>query len=310
MDERTWTPARDEESELDAHDELDETGCGCGCLPNFVLFVLLIVAVSAAAWSWYYWNAITARGAVHVLVLGIDERTGEQGPFRSDTMILTRFAPRSPRVVTLSIPRDLWVTIPNYGENRINTANFFGGPALAKQTVSNTFGVPVHYYVRINFEAFTDIIDAMGGITVDVPQTLHDEYYPTADYGVKTIHIEAGTQHMDGETALIYARSRHSTSDFDRSQRQQQILAAMKRKLQRPTTWLRLPLVAFRTVTSIETDMPLSEWPVLGLIVLRTDNVDRLSIGPEQTTPYTTAEGASILLPDWTQINAVVNQMR
>lgn len=312
MDQHTWEPAYDEEPEYDAAEQTEDStgGCGCGCIPNIVLFILLIVGVGTAAWGWYYWNAIEARGPVHVLVLGIDERAGEQGPFRSDTMILARFDPRTPRVVTLSIPRDLWVSIPNYGENRINTANFFGGQALAKQTVSNAFGLPVHYYVRINFDGFVNIIDAMGGITVDVPEPLHDEQYPTADYGVTTIHIDAGRQHMDGATALVYARSRHSTSDFDRGRRQQQILAAMKQKMQRPTTWVRLPFIISAVTTSVETDMPPSEWPVLGLITIRAENVDRLSIDREQTTPYVTAQGAAVLLPNWDQINVLLNQMR
>lgn len=312
MEQQTWKPAYEEEPEFEeeVHHPEDGGGYGCGCIPNIVFFMLLLVGIGTAAWSWYYWNALEARGPVHVLVLGIDERAGEHGPFRSDTMILTHFDPRTHRVISLSIPRDLWVSVPNYGENRINTANFFGGPALAKQAVSSAFGLPVHYYVRINFEGFVNIIDAMGGVTVEVPETLHDERYPTSDYGVQTVHIDAGTQHMDGETALIYARSRASTSDFDRGRRQQQLLVAVKRKLQRPTTWLRLPLIVSAVITSVETDMPLNEWPALGLITIRADNVDRLTIGPDQTTPFITAQGAAVLLPNWEQINPLLDQMR
>lgn len=288
----------------------DEGNRGCGCFGQFLVLVVLLVALGAAGWGWYYWNAIVQRGPVHVLVLGTDQRPGEQGPFRSDTMLLTRFDPGTPRVAVLAVPRDLWVAIPGWGENRINTAHFLGGPTLAKQTVESAFNLPVHYYVRLEFDDFVGIIDAMGGITVDVPETLHDEFYPTPDYGVTTIHIEAGTQHMDGETALIYARSRHSTSDFDRAQRQQQILAAMKRKLQQPTTWPRLPLVTYRVATSLDTDMATNEWPVLALIALRADNVDRYAIGPDETTPYVTADGAAVLLPQWDRINALLEQMR
>lgn len=281
---------------------------GCGCL--FVTVILIALVTAILGYSWYYWHTVVARGPVHVLVLGIDERSGEAAPFRSDTMILTRFDPRHRKIALMTIPRDLWVEIPGVGANRINAAHFFGGPALARQTVRSVFDVPVHYYVRLNFEAFTAIIDAMGGIVVDVPETLHDQRYPTAEYGVTTIHIEAGRQHMNGETALIYARSRYSTSDFDRARRQRQVLAAMKRKLSRPTTWLRLPLVAYAALTTIDSDLPLSEWPALTLISLRATEVEQLAIGPDETVPYTTNSGAAVLLPNWERINALLAALR
>lgn len=288
------------------------TGRGCftkGCLLP-VLFFLLVLGVSGAASVWAFWRAIVIRGPVHVLILGTDERPGEAGPFRSDTMILARFDPRVPRVALLSIPRDLWVTIPGVGENRINAAHFFGGPLLAKETVATLFGVPVHYYVKINFDGFVRIVDAMGGIEVEVPETLHDTNYPTPDYGVTTVHIEAGAQHMDGETALIYARSRYSTSDFDRARRQQQILAAMKAKLQDPLTWPRLPGVARAVLESVQTDMPPQEWAVLALIVWRAGEVERYAIGPNEVIPSTTANGAAVLLPNWDAIRRVLAEFQ
>lgn len=115
---------------------------------------------------------------------------------------------------------------------------------------------------------------------------------------------------MNGETALIYARSRYSTSDFDRARRQRQVLAAMKRKLSRPTTWLRLPLVAYAALTTIDSDLPLSEWPALTLISLRATEVEQLAIGPDETVPYTTNSGAAVLLPNWERINALLAALR
>ncbi len=259
---------------------------------------------------WAYWRAIVLRGPVHVLILGTDERPGEAGPFRSDTMILARFSPREPRVALLSIPRDLWVNIPGVGENRINAAHFFGGPPLAKETVAATFEVPVHYYVKINFDGFVRIVDALGGIEVDVPEPLVDTNYPTPDYGVTTVRIDAGLQKMDGEVALVYARSRYSTSDFDRARRQQQILVAMRAKLTRPSTWPRLPRVARAVVESVETDMPAQEWPVLALIAWRAGAIERYAIGPNEVTPTMMANGADVLLPDWEAIRRVLAEMQ
>nr|WP_290666921.1 LCP family protein [Ardenticatena sp.] len=281
-----------------------------GCLGRWSIVLLVVAIITILLSGFVYWQALVLRGPVHVLMLGIDQRPGETGPFRTDTMLLARFNPATRRVALLSIPRDLWVNIPTVGENRINTAHFFGGPELARQTVQQIVGVPVHYYVVVNFDGFTRIIDAMGGIDVDVPETLHDENYPTEEYGITTIHIEAGPQHMDGRTALIYARSRYSTNDFDRAQRQQQILAAMKTRLQDPTTWWRLPRVAQAVFDAVESDISRQEWVALGVIALRAKEIRRFAIGPEQVTPFITANGAYVLLPDWDAIGAVVDEFQ
>jgi LCP family protein required for cell wall assembly len=164
---------------------------------------------------------------INILLLGIDQRPGENGPFRTDTMILVSLDPATNTASMLSIPRDLWVRIPGYGENRINTAHSTGdaenypggGVALAKKTVAQNFGVPVHYYVRVNFTGFEQLIDAIGGLDIDVATAIHDDKYPTEDYGTLVLDIPAGLQHMDGITVLRYARSRHGTGDFDRMDR-------------------------------------------------------------------------------------------
>lgn len=281
-----------------------------GCLGKGAIALVVFLTLSLLLTAIVYWQLLVMRGPVHVLILGIDQRPGETGPFRTDTMLLARFNPATRRVALLSIPRDLWVNIPTVGENRINTAHFFGGPELARQTVQQVLGVPVHYYVVVNFDGFTQIIDAMGGIDVDVPETLHDENYPTEDYGITTIHIEAGPQHMDGHTALIYARSRYSTNDFDRAKRQQQILAAMKARLQEPDAWWRLPRVAQAVFNTMESNVPRREWVALGVIAWRAKEIQRFAIGPEEVTPFITATGAYVLLPDWDAINAVVDAFR
>lgn len=278
------------------------TANGCiGCLGLLLGIGILVVIAGWFAYS-FYWRQIEQRGAINVLVLGIDERAGEEPPFRSDTMILTGFNPEQREVAVMSIPRDLWITLPDGSSNRINTANFFGGAPLAKETVSSNFGIPLTYYVKLNFDGFVSIIDAMGGVPIDVPEPLHDENYPTEDYGVMTIDIAAGEQVMDGETALIYARSRYSTSDFDRGRRQQEIIAAIQRQLLNPSTWGKYPAIFAAAFGALETDIPQTEWPALTLILLRSE-VHRVAIERNDTQDFITDMGAQVLLPVWENIN-------
>lgn len=278
---------------------------GClGCTGLLLGGLILLLLIGALA-TFLYWRQIEQRGQVNVLVLGIDERPDEGPTFRSDTMILAGFDPRDREVALLSVPRDLWVVVPGYGENRINTAHFFGGPELAVQTVRAELGVPLPYYIRLNFNGFVSLIDALGGITVEVREPLHDENYPTPDYGVTTIDIPAGEQQMDGATALIYARSRYSTSDFDRARRQQEIVAAIRDKVAQPDTLLKAPALwgAFQAAT--QSNIPQAEWPALALILVRSE-IQRTVIGPGAVQEFITAEGAQVLLPQWNVINPIL----
>ncbi len=280
-------------------------GCG-GCLLLFVGF-LLVSGVLFSVANAVYWRQIEQAGATNVLVLGVDERSTEPGPFRSDTMILTNFDPQDREITVLSIPRDLWLTIPGIGENRINTAHFFGGPSLAQQAVQQNLSLPAPpLYVKLNFNGFVAIIDAMGGITVDVAERLIDDSYPTDDYGVRTVDIPAGEQLMDGETALIYARSRYSTSDFDRSRRQQEIIGAIKDKVIQPSIIFRVPAILNAIDEAITTDIPRGRWPALGMIVIRSD-INRVNIGPNDTQNFITNQGAQVLLPIWKNIDPILN---
>lgn len=284
---------------------ISRRGCG-GCLLLFVGF-LLVSGVLFSVANAVYWQQIEQVGATNVLVLGVDERSTEPGPFRSDTMILTNFDPQDREVTMLSIPRDLWLTIPGIGENRINTAHFFGGPSLAQQAVQQNLALPASpLYVKLNFNGFVDIIDAMGGITVNVAERLIDESYPTDDYGVRTVDIPAGEQLMDGETALIYARSRYSTSDFDRSRRQQEIIGAIKDKVIQPSIIFRVPAILNAIDEAITTDIPRRRWPALGMIVIRSD-INRVNIGPDDTQNFITNQGAQVLLPIWENIDPILN---
>lgn len=260
----------------------------------------------------------------NILVMGVDKRPGEAGPPRTDTMIVVSVDLRTGDASMLSIPRDLWVPISPYDLNaKINTAYAIGesrnypggGAALAKKVVSDLIGYPVHYYVLVNFDGFKKIIDLIGGIEVCVPKTIHDEQFPTDDYGVETLHIEAGCQHMDGDLALKYARTRHPDSDYGRARRQQDvILAARDRVLQSkmlPTLMVRAPQILKTLSGSLETDIPLDRLYTLAQVAQKMEaaNVQREVIDNRYGEETYSAGGAWILVPDRERLRPVFDRL-
>ncbi|MBN2305033.1 MAG: LCP family protein [Anaerolineae bacterium] len=176
---------------------------------------------------------------VSVLLLGIDQRKGETGPFLTDTIILLSMDPLTQTAAILSIPRDLWVEMPglNYTA-RINSANRLGdeinypgggGPVYAMKVVEQVLGLnKIDYFVLINFEVFTTLVDAIGPIEVCPNETIHDEQYPDGSYGYTTVHFDPGCQDLGAERLLQYARVRHNDSDIKRSERQQEVILAVR----------------------------------------------------------------------------------
>lgn len=170
----------------------------------------------------------------NILLLGTDARPGEETT-RTDAMVLVRIERDGGRVSMLSIPRDLWVDYPTGGEGRVNAAFALGekrfgpggGAALTMSTIGRLLDVKVDNYVLINFQGFRTLIDQLGGIRVDVPEAIYDPAYPTDDYKTIEVRFRAGPQMLNGERALIYARTRHADSDFGRNQRQQLVLMAI-----------------------------------------------------------------------------------
>lgn len=178
---------------------------------------------------------------INVLVMG-QGGPGHDGPYLTDTIILVSIKPSTGQIAFVSIPRDLYVAIPGNGYNKINHANAFGendrvggGLALAKETVESTFDVDISYVIRVDFAAFAEIVDAVGGITVDVDTPFVDYEYPAANYEYQTVQFNAGIQTFNGDQALKFVRSRHGSngegSDFARSKRQQKVILALKEKL-------------------------------------------------------------------------------
>ena len=170
-------------------------------------------------------------GRINILVLGIGGQ-GHDGPNLSDTMMVWSLDPKTKDVAMLSIPRDLYVQIPGYGSSKINAANAYGGPALAEQVVEKVIGVPIHYYIVVDFSGFKQAVDAVGGVDINVTKALNDPLYPCDSENGKycPIYFPVGMTHMDGKHALWYSRSRETTSDFDRAARQQQVIVALRAK--------------------------------------------------------------------------------
>ncbi len=290
------------------------------CLPRLLMIFLLLLGfvggLMAGGFVLWRWSATLPR--TNLLLLGLDRRPEEGDTVRSDSMILVGLDPQGPHVALLSIPRDLYVQIPGHGTNRINSAHFWGesdapggGPALAMQTVEQNLGVTVHHYVRLDFDGFRAIVDAVGGIDVVVEETIVDDAYPTEDYGTMRIEIPTGPQHMDGETALRYVRSRHGSSDFDRAARQQQILLGLAHHLTEPSAWPRLPLVYNAVTSAIDTDMTNGELLLLLPTIYRTgpENVAHRIIDRDMTQPWTTPTGGAVLLPRWEAIHPLVQEL-
>lgn len=281
-----------------------------GCL---ILLIGAVLVIGLCVLLGY--GLLQIPSPTNILVLGVDRRPGEGNTVRTDTLLLLRSDPSSPRLALLSIPRDLWVTIPNRGEGRINTAHFYGeldlpgsGLDRAAETVALNFDVPVHRSLRLDFDAFREVIDAAGGIEVDVPTPIVDNEYPTEDYGTMRIEIPAGTRRMDGETALQYARSRHSSSDFDRAARQQQIVLALAKKLANPSGLFLMPRVYLAFRNAVETDLSLRDLFRLAATwqLSNEDGLETIVIDRNLVTPYRTPSGASVLLPRWELIHPLV----
>lgn len=180
------------------------------------------------------------EGRTNILLLGMGGKNHPGGTL-SDTMIVVSINYSDKKIAFTSIPRDLWAPIPGFGHAKINEAyadgeknkgTTGGGGALASRTVENVLGVPIHYYLSLDFEGFKKIVDTTGGIDVYVEKAINDPYYPASDMiRYDPFSISAGEHHLDGTTALKYARSRETTSDFDRSRRQMQVMMATREKI-------------------------------------------------------------------------------
>jgi len=248
---------------------------------------------------------------VNILIIGLDSsdwRAGEGAP-RSDSMILFTLDPVTQSAGMVSIPRDLWVNIPGFDHGKINTAYQLGesfklpdgGPGLAMKTVEHFLGVPVHYYAQIDFASFEYFIDEIDGVKVDVPHKIKIDIYGDERGEIK---IKPGVQTLSGAYALAYARARHTEGgDFDRAQRQQQIILAMQTRILKydmiPLLIAKGPALYTELSSGINTNLSLEEVFQLAWIVQNIDPEDILTgiIGSEYVILGKSPDGLDILKP-------------
>jgi len=254
----------------------------------------------------------TGTERVTVLIMGIDRRQGDTDTaYRTDTLMLLSVDPAARTAVMLSIPRDLWVEVPGYDTNTINTANFTGdafqypggGPALAVKTVEHNLGVTVNYYVRLDFTAFETLVDAIGGIEIDVEAEINDPWYPDGAYGYEPFYLAAGRQHLNGHDALRYARTRHDSSDVERAKRQQQVVKAVRNKVlslnMLPALIAKAPALYQTLNQSVQTNLSLDQIVSLALLAqdIPEENLQNEVIDYRYVLDYQTEEGRQVLVP-------------
>ena len=241
---------------------------------------------------------------INILLLGADRRP-RQKKFRTDTIILATLNSELGTLNLTSFPRDLYVSIPGIGQNRINTAYFYGGINLLNQTFRENFGIKPDYYVLIDFSQFKRFIDSLGGLNVKVGETVSD--YRAGKY----VTIKKGMQKMDADTVLWYVRTRKTTSDFARNERQQEIIRAIFNNM---LTLENIPRVKeFYEIyqDAVTTNLSLGDiLPMIPLAVKLTDSsrINQYFIGPRQVYNWITPEGAMVLVPDVAAIRKIIRK--
>lgn len=246
---------------------------------------------------------------VNILLMGVDRRgMKNNGLPRSDSMMLVSVDPLTKRYDLFSILRDTYVDIPGNGSSRINSAIVDGGPELAMKTVSQFTGLPVDRYVITDFEGFKALIDAVGGVELDVEKNMY--YHDPTDKGVYDINLKKGLQQLDGNKALQYVRFRHdATSDYTRTERQRKLLAAIANQMKNGTTLIQLPSILKEVTPYVQTNigsMDMLKLSALGL------SLNTQSPGNYQLPPMgmfrESHKAGSVLVPDVDQVQSFIQE--
>lgn len=231
---------------------------------------------------------------------------GNDGGANTDTMIIVTINRKGPTASMISLPRDLFVYLPGVQMGRLNTAAAIGGVDLLKQTILYNFGVPIHYYARVDFEGFKEAVDIVGGVEIAASCELRDwklispHLDPEREESWEMFTLEPGVHRMDGDTALWYARSRRSSTDFDRGRRQQQLLRAIFNQAVDLGTLSEFPSMWEAYQTYIDTDIDLGRALQLASLApaIRNNGVQHLYLAG-RTEPWLSPGGARVHLPVW-----------
>lgn len=234
-----------------------------------ILLLLLLFAATVAASYWWFGRegdikpprgsdigVMVAQDKMNIMVMGVDRREDDIG--RSDTLFVATVDPDKKAAAILSIPRDTRVKIAGHGYDKINHAYAFGGHRLTQSTVEELLGISIDYYILIDTKAFERIIDAIGGIDINVEKRMYYED-PWDDDGGLVIDLRPGLQHMNGKTAIEYVRYRDEDGDIGRISRQQKFLKAVMDKVASPSIIPKIPTIIQEVSSAVETDMSISK---------------------------------------------------
>ncbi len=279
-------------------------------------------AISAPNYAPAPFPILTDKETVTFALLGSDTRGGRS--FRTDTMVIAALRPKSGQVMLISIPRDLWIYIPNVGMERVNTAYQYGiiygypggGPGLLKDTILYNLGMRIDHIAMVDFDGFRQIVDTLGGIDVPVACAYTDwhlidpTYNPYNENNWSLYTVGPGVVHMDGDLSLWYARSRQKSSDFDRGRRQQEVLRAIYTRTLQTDSIAKLPQLYNNLKSAVTTDLSLTDLLQLSPLAFHLTNADIRSyyIGKSLVTGWMTPGGASVLLPNGPAIQAMLQE--
>lgn len=256
-----------------------------------------------------------------VLMMGLDRRPGQTGlAYRTDTMMLVSLDPVTNQIGILSIPRDLYVPVPGYSElQRVNSAMVLGelqrtgnGPNLAMQTVQNNLGIRVNDYFAVDFNGFIEFVDTIGGIEITTNYAISDPQYPNMYYGYDPFYLSAGTHQLDGATALKFARTRHGSSDFQRAQRQQEVLYAIRDRVLEPGVLAQLivqsPTLFDQYQDNVATGLSLDQMIQITLFLkdIPRENISTGVIDQRYISNYQTSSGAQVLIPNRNRLGTLM----
>ncbi|MCA9833220.1 MAG: LCP family protein [Thermomicrobiales bacterium] len=260
------------------------------------------------------WNG---QDRINILLLGAD-LSAVDGSSRTDTIMIVNIDPQTKSARILSIPRDVKVVIPGYGIDKINAAFALGdynnvqggGAGLMIRTIEANFGIPIHAFVQIDFNGFVQMVDTVGGIYVDVPYPILDSQYPAENFNYQRIHFPAGWQHMDGQEALIYARTRHQDGDTSRSARQQQVLLALRDQHLSADLITQLPQLITDFGGTVRTDISITDAIKLAQLALEipNENIEQLTVTGAVHDDYGD-NGIFYLRVDWLVMEDILSEL-
>lgn len=269
-------------------------GLACGRWFFGCAMLTLSVAIMCGASLLFY--VITPPEQVNILVVGVDARgDSDTNLARTDSVMIVSIDPARQQISLLSIPRDVVISSRNFGRLPVNViarnaelASPGSGMQELQASLERTFEITIHHHVQLDFAGFVAVVNAAGGVTVDVSKRIIDHQYPTEDGGTTTITFEPGQQFMDGATALIYTRTRHSDDDYNRAGRQQQVVQALVNKVLSPAGWLRIPAVTSALLEHTQTSMSVGHTIQYGPAVLlygnQTADIETLVLTREYLT--------------------------